>query len=323
MSGPDWRPEREVELVAGTPAGGGQDRPARVLLDIMRSHRLLEVPIRLTNIPGRGGGNAWDYLVQHQSDPHVIAIASPTLISNPLLGISSLRFSDLTPLAILYTESLLFVSRADGRLRTADELLADLRRPESLPIAFATAIGNMNHIALAKITAHAGGDVRALQLAVFDSARYAIAHVLQGKAELAVVTATSAAPELAARSLHPLAVSSSARLPRPLSDVPTWRECGVECALGMWRGVIGAPELSHAQVEFWSACLRAATRTEAWRAELAKHLWADTLMIGAQVPEFLEREEAAISEALMTIGLAKRQRASQLPSNTPSERLRQ
>ena len=31
----DWKPEREVALLAGTPAGGGQDRPARALLAIM------------------------------------------------------------------------------------------------------------------------------------------------------------------------------------------------------------------------------------------------------------------------------------------------
>jgi hypothetical protein len=33
---PAWRPEREVELIAGTPAGGGQDRPARVLIELLK-----------------------------------------------------------------------------------------------------------------------------------------------------------------------------------------------------------------------------------------------------------------------------------------------
>ena len=28
-----WRPSREIELVAGTPPGGGQDRPARALIE--------------------------------------------------------------------------------------------------------------------------------------------------------------------------------------------------------------------------------------------------------------------------------------------------
>src|SRR6516225_7331945 len=109
-----WRPRREIELVAGTPPGGGQDRPARVLIGLMQQR--LGVPIRLTNIAGRGGGNAWDYLAQHPGDAHVVAINSPTIITNQLLGESALDFSALTPLANLYTEYLVFVVRPNAGL---------------------------------------------------------------------------------------------------------------------------------------------------------------------------------------------------------------
>ena len=56
-------------------------------------------------------------------------------------------------------------------------------------VPLATAIGNTNHIALSIVTRHAGSDPRKLQIAVFDSARDAIAHLIGGKAELAVVKA--------------------------------------------------------------------------------------------------------------------------------------
>src|ERR1700704_5409153 len=59
QSGAAWRPQHDIELIAGTPAGGGQDRPARVLIDLLKD--LVGVPIKLTNIAGRGGGNGWDY----------------------------------------------------------------------------------------------------------------------------------------------------------------------------------------------------------------------------------------------------------------------
>src|SRR4029077_8490719 len=67
-----WRPQHDIELIAGTPAGGGQDRPARVLIDLIKDR--VGVPIKLTNIAGRGGGNAWDYLARHPGDPHIVAI---------------------------------------------------------------------------------------------------------------------------------------------------------------------------------------------------------------------------------------------------------
>jgi putative tricarboxylic transport membrane protein len=233
-----WRPQHDIELIAGTPAGGGQDRPARVLIDLIKD--LVGVPIKLTNIAGRGGGNAWDYLARRPGDPHIVAINSPTIITNRLLGESTLDFAVLTPLANLYTEYLVFVVRPHTTPQSAHELLTRLGNDAAgIHIAFATAIGNMNHMALAKITKQAGGDVSALRTEVFDSARYAVAHVVEGGADLAVITATSAVPELQSGALRAIAVSAPARMSGPFAGVPTWGETGIDCVVGTWRGVIG------------------------------------------------------------------------------------
>lgn len=297
-----WRPEREVELVAGTPAGGGQDRPARVLIGLLKD--AVGVPIKLTNIAGRGGGNAWDYLAQHPDDPHILAINSPTIITNLLLGESTLDFTDLTPLTNLYTEYLVFVVRANAEPSSAAALVAQLKRKTGgIRIAFATAIGNMNHMALAKITAQAGGDVKALAVDVFDSARYAVAHVVEGRADLAVITATSAVPELQAGLLRAIAVSAPRRMAAPFADAPTWGEAGIDCVVGTWRGVIGARGLTAPQIAFWERALADAVRGEAWRAELARHHWTDTYLGAAATGDFLNSERDTMRGALSALGL--------------------
>jgi putative tricarboxylic transport membrane protein len=301
---PHWRPMREIELVAGTPAGGGQDRPARALIEVLRGQRLIEAPMKLTNIPGRGGGNTWDYLAAKPGDGHVLAINSPTIVTNKFLGESTLAYGDLTPLATLYTEYLAFVVRPDSSLRTPGDLAARLGHGTAgLPIAFATAIGNINHMALAKITAQAGGAVKALNTTVFDSARYAVAHVVEGKAELAVITATSAVPEIEAGKLRTLVVSSPQRLTGPFAAVPTWGEHDIDCVIGTWRGVIGAAGLPAASVAFWEKALRDATRSAAWRAELDRHHWTDTYLGSAATTEFLARETRTMGDMLKALGL--------------------
>jgi putative tricarboxylic transport membrane protein len=297
-----WRPEREIELVAGTPAGGGQDRPARVLIELLKD--LVGVPIRLTNIAGRGGGNAWDYLADHPGDPHILAINSPTIITNRLLGESKLDFAALTPLANLYTEYLVFVVRPDAAPASARQLLAQLKSdPAAIRIAFATAIGNMNHMALAKITRQAGGDVKALRTDVFDSARYAVAHVVEGRADLAVITATSAVPELDSGVLRAIAVSAPLRMSGPFADVPTWGENGIDCVVGTWRGVIGTSGMTAPQIAFWEDALLTAVRGEPWRAELARHHWVDTYLGTAATRDFLDRELGTMKSALAALGL--------------------
>lgn len=304
MESNGWVPTREIELVAGTPPGGGQDRPARALIDVLGKHRLLEQPVKLTNIPGRGGGNAWDYLRGKSGDPHVLAISSPTIISNKLLGVSDLTYADLTPLANLYTEYPVFIVRADSPLANVSALAARLKEDTAgLRIALATAIGNTNHIALARLTQHAGGDVTALTIDVFDSARYAVGHVLEGKADLGVITAVSAVPELDAGKLRTLAVSGPRRLGGIFESVPTLLECGVDCEIGMWRGIIAAAAILPAAVAFWQRTLAAANATDTWQAELAKKYWANTFLIGAEELTFLANEYALMAGALTDLKL--------------------
>ena len=304
MQSGEWHPAREVELVAGTPPGGGQDRPARALIEVLTKHALVGQPVRLTNIPGRGGGNAWDYLRTKEGDPHVLAINSPTIISNKLLGVSDLDYAALTPLATLYTEYPIFIVRSDSSIASVAELVRRLKADAAgVRIALATAIGNTNHIALARLTRHAGGDVKALKIDVFDSARYAIAHVVENKAELGVITAVSAVPELTAGTLRTVTLSGPQRLGGIFKDVPTLLESGVDCKIGMWRGLIAPAGMQPEAIAFWERTLAAATATAEWQAELTKKYWANTYMAGAQERGFLDEERVQMTSALGEIGL--------------------
>ncbi len=300
-----WRPDHAIELVAGTPAGGGQDRPARALIGVLQAQHLIEQPMNLVNIPGRGGGNAWDYLAARPGDPHILSITSPTIISNPLLGISALTYDALTPIANLYVEPLAFLVRADSALRDARDLLGRLRDAAGLRVASATALGNSNHVALAKVTQQAGGDVTALPIEIFDSARFAIAHVMEGRAELAVVTAASAVPELEARALRCIAISAPNRLDRLFADAPTLLELGVDCDIGMWRGVIAPASIGAAATAFWEAKLAAATRSAEWQAELARQYWTSSFAVGDDLASFLADEDALMTKTLGDLGLSR------------------
>lgn len=299
-----WRPERSIELVAGTPAGGGQDRPARALIKILESEGLTGVPVKLVNMPGRGGGNAWDYLMQHAGDPHVLAINSPTIITNKVLGVSAFDHAALTPLANLYTEYIAFVVRSDSPITSGTDLLARLGKDAgATTIALATALGNINHMALGQVTRHAGGDVQALKIHVFDSALYAVSDVIEKHAEIGAITAVSAVKAIEAGQLRGLAVSAPRRLPRCYAQVPTWTEQGVDCVIGTWRGVIGTAALAPEHIGFWGRALRAATLTKAWNAELADKYWANTYLGVDELGEFLERERTVMGALLHGLGL--------------------
>jgi putative tricarboxylic transport membrane protein len=299
-----WTPQRRIEFVAGTPPGGGQDRPARALAKILSEGGLLNVPIDVKNIAGKGGGLAWEYLLQNPNDPHIVAINSAPLLTNRLLGVSEHDHNQLTPIANLYTEYVVFAARHDSAIQSAEELYRRLGDDTAnVKIALATALGTTNHIAAARIAQLAGGDPTKLELRVFDSARFAVADVLEGNAEVAAVTAVSAAPEITARQLVPLAVTAPLRLPGLFATTPTFAELGIDCVRGTWRGAIAPPGLDRAQIAFWEQTLIQATETAQWKADLASQYWLPSLLESEECKEFLDRESEALAVELGGLGL--------------------
>ena len=301
-----WKPERAIEIVAGTAPGGGLDRTARALAAALESARLLEVPVTVKNVPGDGARKAWAYMDTHVGDPHVLSISHPNLTTDRLVGLASFDHRAYTPIAILYNEYIAFAVRPDSLLKNAGDLLERARTDAaSLSVALSTALGNPNHIALARIVQHAGGDPRAPLVRVFDSALDAVADVVSGKSELAAITAASTLTALAAGQVRILAVSAPQRLAGLLASASTWSEHGVGCIVGAWRGIAGASGIGASHIEFWARTLHAASATQSWRGELERNGWAECHVEGEQLGRYLEQERAEMAATLNELALLR------------------
>jgi putative tricarboxylic transport membrane protein len=306
VNSPAWRPERAIEIIAGTPSGGGLDRTARSLAKALEAAKALDVPLIVKNVPGDGARKAWAYMDTRVGDAHVLSISHPNLTTDRLVGLAAFDHRSYTPIATLYTEYIAFAVRSDSSMRTAADLLERMRASaSSLSVALSTALGNPNHIALARVVRHAGGDAKALPIRVFDSALDAIADVMSGKSEVAAVTAASATQALTAGQARVLAVSAPQRLAGPFSAVPTWSEYSVDCIVGAWRGIAGAAGIGQSQITFWERALQAATDTATWRGELERHSWAACYIQGEQLRRFLEEERAEMAASLSELGLLR------------------
>jgi putative tricarboxylic transport membrane protein len=302
-----WSPGTPLEIVAGTPPGGGLDRTARAIAAAIASGHVLNVPVRVVNVPGDGARKAWAYLDERAGDPTVVSISHPNLTTDYLVGAASFDHRAYTPIAILYTEYIAFVARSDSSLKTGADLLERLRADaSSVSVALSTARGNPNHIAFARIALHAGADAKACLVRVFDSALHAVDDVVSGKAEIGAVTAASVSDALRAGQVRVLGVSAPQRLAGPLSSAPTWIEQSIDCVIGAWRGISGAAGIGESHVAFWAQSMSAAIATDAWRNELDTHGWTSTFLEGDALHRYLEDERRDMTAALRELGLLKR-----------------
>jgi putative tricarboxylic transport membrane protein len=304
MNASIWRPERNLELVAGTPPGGGLDRTARALANAITANGLTDVPVEVVNVGGEGGRKAWAHMDGFARDGHIVGISSPNMTADFLMGVTRSDPARFTPLAILYSEYIAFVVRHDDPMRDGADLLARLARdPAAVTIALSTSLGNSNHVAVAKVVRHAGADVNTPKIRVFDTALDAVADVVAGHADVGAITAASPVPEITAGRLRTIAISSPARLPGVFAPAPTWGEHGVDCVIGSWRGVSGPAGLDAAQIAFWEDLLARATATAQWKADLARHFWTEMYLDGAVLREHLARERLEMRTVLEGLGL--------------------
>ncbi|HSQ05354.1 MAG TPA: tripartite tricarboxylate transporter substrate-binding protein, partial [Burkholderiales bacterium] len=96
-----WQPAKNIEFIVGAGSGGGNDRTARVIQKILLERKLVPTQIVVVNKPGAGGVVAQDYLNTHSGDGHYLMITNPALVTNPLTGVGTANYTDITPIAQL------------------------------------------------------------------------------------------------------------------------------------------------------------------------------------------------------------------------------
>ena len=302
----NWKPARNVEIIAPSAAGGGSDDVARLVQRILQEKKLVDVTATVVNRPGAGGAIAWVSLNQHAGDGHYFAISTANLLTNHITGASPLHFTDLTPVAQLFSESVAVAVRADSPVRNGKDLLARLKSDSSaLSAAIGTSLGNTGHIALALATRAAGGDARKLKAVVFSAAAQGTAALLGGHVDLIASPASNLVSHHAEKRIRVVAVSAPARLSGVLADAPTWREAGADVVIDNLRGIVAPRDLSTSQTAYWEAVLGKMVAAEEWQQNLEKHSRVNSYAGSAGSRKALESQYEQMRAGLAELGLAK------------------
>ena len=302
-----WRPDKNIEIVAPATPGGLHDITARSLQQVFQTRKLVEVPVVVVNKGGGGGTVGWTYLSQQQGDPHFVSLIAVNMLSNHVMGTSSLHHADFTPLTMLFHEYLGLAFKADAPLATGKDMLARLSKdPSALSVAIGTSLGNTSHLALSLAVKSTGGEPRKLKTIVFGSNGEAMTALLGGHVDAIMTSLPNLVRHLQAKTIRVVAVSSPQRVGGAFADVPTWREQGVDVLMSGWRGVIAPRGVTPAQVGYWENVFTRLNETDEWKQELAKNFWHVANLSSRETREFLDKEYQKFQQVLGELGMAKK-----------------
>lgn len=301
-----WKPSRNVELVAGSAAGGGSDNLARLIQKILQEQKITEVPVSVVNKPASGGVVAWMGLNQNPLDGHHLAISTANLITNHITGRSTLHYSDVTSVAQLFSESVGIAVRTDSPVKSGRDLATQLKADAgSVSAAIGTSLGNSGHIALALVTQTAGGDAKKLKAVVFQSVSQGVTALIGGHVDVISTAASNLAAHHLSGRIRIIGLTAPQRYAGALAAVATWREQGVAVEVDNLRGVIGPKSLTPAQIAYWESVLARVVATPEWKTHLDKNQWTDNFA-GAQASrKILTQQHEEMRAGLVALGMEK------------------
>ena len=139
---PAWSPEKNVEIVIGAGAGAAADATARAIQRIMQERKLIPVTSSVVNKPGAGYALSWIYINSRPRDGHYLSVTTLALLTNAITGVNPLTYTDVTPVAQLFTDYVVVAVRADSPIKSGKDLVEQLKaNPAAASIALAAALG--------------------------------------------------------------------------------------------------------------------------------------------------------------------------------------
>lgn len=301
-----WKPSKNVDIVVASGAGGAADRQARAAQKFLQSFPGMP-SVTVINKPGGGGTVAWTFVNQQRGDGHIIATLSTAILTNEIVGLSTVRYQDVTPLNILLREYVVAWTKADSPVVSAKDLVARLKRdPQSVSFGFSTARGNQNHIVIGMIARAAGVDPRAVKTVVYSSGGQGMTAALGGHVDVWVGTAGGTLPHLEAGRIRVLGISSEQRQSGLLAGAPTFREQAMDAAYYAWRGFLGPGGLTPSQVAFWDQAFARVIEDRTWKETLEANAWAQDFRASAETRKHLDAEYELLTRMLVELGILRR-----------------
>ena len=252
-------PSKPIVLICPWSPGGGTDRLSRQVA--AQLERALGVPVNVVNATGGGGVTGHTRGALARPDGYTLTMATVELNMLHWRGLTAVSPDDFEPRILLNRDDAALFVRKDAPWKTIGEMEAEIRRrPRELKAA-GTAQGGVWHIALAGWLTAQGMEADAVTWISINGAGPSLQELMAHGVDLVCCSVPEARSLMNGGLVRCLGVMADARLPSA-TDVPTFREAGVDWSLGGWRGLAFPKGVPAERVARMQKALRQVARSD-------------------------------------------------------------
>lgn len=300
--------ERGWECIAPAAAGGGWDLTCRAVAQVVRELQLAPGAMRVTNLPGAGGGIAFAHTVaQRGGDETVLVAASPATTLRLAQGqFAHLTEGDVRWVGAIGTDYGVVVVAPDAPWRSLSELLQHWSRdPSRVAVAGGSAVGGQDHMKMMMLGRAGGVEPRRMRYVPFDGGGEALTVLLGGFVEVLSTDASQVISHVEAGTLRVLAVLAPERVGGNLAAIPTAREQGYDVDWITWRGFYAPKDIPDARYRSWTETLRRVERSEVWARVRRSNGLDPFLLVGEDFRAFVEQQVTGFRDMSREMGLIR------------------
>jgi putative tricarboxylic transport membrane protein len=298
-------PDKNILMVVAGSPGGGLDTLGRAMDNTAQESKLIPFGFVIRNMGGAGGNLAKSYVHQRRGDSYTVYIESNRIYVNRIVGTTKLTYTDVTPLARLITEYLVWAVRVDSPYKSAKDVLDKVKAdPGSVVFGVGTVPSNDQMNILRPALAY-GADPKRIKLVSFKSGGDLMIQLLGGHVPVISTGLSEAIEQVKAGKVRLLSISAPQPVPGDAANVPTWQSMGVKVSILHWRGLFAPPGIPASTVQYWDRTLAKMVKSDSWQKALDRFGWYDAYAGSAQFRKDLAQEEKAYGQILTQLGMAK------------------
>jgi len=296
-----------VECIAPADPGGGWDFTCRSVGKILYDLKLAPQPVKVTNMPGGGGGVAYGYVVSKRDSDANLLIAASTATTTRL---AQNQFAGLTEDQVRWVAAIgadfgVIAVSNDSPYMTLDDLVKAVESdPTKIAFAGGSAVGGWDHLKVLLLMKAAGMQgVKNVKYISFNSGGNALTQLLGNHVQAVTGDVSELKGQIEAGNVRALAVLSDARLPGDLSSVPTAKEQGYDVVGANWRGFYVPGKISDDAFTYWQNTMDTLYQSDEWKAAMVSNGLAPFHMSGNAFNDFVNKQIKDLRDLSKEIGL--------------------
>jgi putative tricarboxylic transport membrane protein len=258
-----WKPDRNIEFICQSSAGGGSDMMARAIAQYMRSAGIIEQPIVVDNITGAGGVKAFSYTLEHKGSAYNWQTVNSNFFTAPISGNIKQDYRDYTLLAVIGVDPNVLCVPYNSPFQTFGDIVAAAK---ASPGKYSIAIGGAGSSgSCITIMLQNEVEIRLNQIP-FEGGSDGLTALMGAQVDIGWLTVGELIGPMDNKLVRPIALAEEGRFDI-IKDVPTFKELGYDVVFSVPRAIVGSPDMPKEAYDFYCDAFRKLIALDVWKKE--------------------------------------------------------